>query len=395
MSSDASSQYLRPGTVVDGYEIQYELGRGAMAIVYLAKQLDLDRPVAFKVLSASLARDKDYVTRFFNEARAAAALSHPSIIQAYKAGITAEGLYYFCMEYVEGETLLDMINENQRVPILQSLTLMTEVAEALEYGWQRYKFTHGDIKPENIMVNMQGKAKLADFGLAKVEGHDYAGNDVMLTPLYAAPELIRSTGNKSDCRSDIYAFGATLYHAIAGTPPFPGNDAQEVLDRHVHENPEPLSNRYQPTPQLLSNLVDRMLIKDPNKRIQNWTEIVAGLRSVTATLTTPQKKKLTLNKSTDSRNRLHQKPQPPQKKGSLLYWIIAAFFTLLLIAMAIILKTSKSSSQKQQPAPLESKLEAAPIQEISLETQQQPPPETAQVAPPSKEIASEKMPWHP
>ena len=328
--------------VVDGYEIQYELGRGAMAIVYLAKQLDLNRPVAFKVLSATLARNKDYVTRFFNEARAAASLSHPSIIQAYKAGITADGLYYFCMEYVEGETLLDMINENERVPILQSLALMTEVAEALDYGWQRFKFTHGDIKPENIMVNMQGKAKLADFGLAKVEGHDYDGNDIMLTPLYAAPELIRSNGNKSDCRSDIYAFGATLYHAIAGTPPFPGTDAQEVLDRHVHENPEPLSNRYPQTPQLLSNLVDRMLVKAPNKRIQSWTEVLAGLRAATASLSAPQKKKLTLNKPADSRNRLPQKPTPPKKKNNLLYWIIALFFTIILIVMAIILKTSQS-----------------------------------------------------
>ncbi len=362
MSIDTSSQYLQPGTVVDGYEIQYELGRGAMAIVYLAKQLDLDRPVAFKVLSASLARDKDYVSRFFNEARAAASLSHPAIIQAYKAGNTAEGLYYFCMEYVEGETLLDMINENERVPILQSLALLTEVAEALDYGWQRYKFIHGDIKPENIMVNLQGQAKLADFGLAKVEGHDYAGNEVMLTPLYAAPELIRGNGRKGDCRSDIYAFGATLYHVIAGSPPFPGNDAQEVLDRHVHENPEPLNNRYPQTPQILSDLIDRMLVKDPTRRIQSWSEVLAGLRAVTAALSTPQKKKLVLNKPTDSRNRLPKKPPIPKKKGSLLYWIVAAFFTIVLIVMAIILKTSQTPSPKpqQQSPPLESQFEIAP-----------------------------------
>ncbi|MBQ9366784.1 MAG: hypothetical protein IJT83_03300, partial [Victivallales bacterium] len=113
---------------------------------------------------------------------------------------------------------------------------------------------------------------------------------------------------------------------------------------------EPLSNRFPQTPQLLSNLVDRMLVKDPKKRIQSWTEVLAGLRSASAALAAPQKKKLTLNKPTDARNRLPQKAAPPKKKGSLLYWIIAAFFTILLIVMAIILKTSQSKSVQSPPA---------------------------------------------
>ena len=101
---------LAPGTLLNGYRVEHELGRGAMAVVYLATQLDLMRPVALKVLSAEQAQDGDFVSRFLNEARSAAALSHPNIIQAIDAGVTPEGIYYFCMEYVEGETLLDMIH---------------------------------------------------------------------------------------------------------------------------------------------------------------------------------------------------------------------------------------------------------------------------------------------
>ena len=277
-STEQADLTLAAGTLVNGYRIERELGRGAMSVVYLAQQLDLQRPVALKVLAADLAADKEYVTRFFNEARAAAALSHPNIIQAYDAGVAEGDLYYFCMEFVEGETLLERIEREERLPLDESLKIAREIADALNFGYQRYKFTHGDIKPDNIMVNRQGQAKLADFGLAKVEGHDYDGSEVMLTPLYAPPELIRGERRPGDCRGDIYAFGATLYHIIAGSPPFPGTNAHSVMDRHLHENPEPLRLRYPKTPLGLSDLVSRMLAKDPERRPQNWEEVLNGLR---------------------------------------------------------------------------------------------------------------------
>ncbi len=277
-STEQANQTLAAGTLVNGYRLERELGRGAMSVVYLAQQLDLQRPVALKVLAADLAADKEFVTRFFNEARAAAALSHPNIIQAYDAGVTDGGIYYFCMEFVEGETLLQRIQREERLPLDESLKIAREVASALNFGYQRYKFTHGDIKPDNIMINRFGQAKLADFGLAKVEGHDYDGSEVMLTPLYAPPELIRGERRPGDCRGDIYAFGATLYHIIAGSPPFPGTNAQNVMDRHLHENPEPLRLRYPKVPLGLSDLVGRMLAKDPERRPQDWEEILTGLR---------------------------------------------------------------------------------------------------------------------
>ncbi len=277
-TTEQDNQTLPAGTMVNGYRVERELGRGAMSVVYLAQQLDLQRPVALKVLAAELAADKEFVRRFFNEARAAAALSHPHIIQAYDAGVAEGAIYYFCMEFVEGETLLQRIQREGRLPLEESLKLAMEVASALDFGYQRYKFTHGDIKPDNIMLNQFGQAKLADFGLAKVEGHDFDGSEVMLTPLYAPPELIRGERRPGDCRGDVYAFGATLYHLIAGSPPFPGSNAQEVMDRHLHENPEPLRLRYPKVPLGLSEFIGRMLAKAPERRPQSWQEVLAGLR---------------------------------------------------------------------------------------------------------------------
>lgn len=273
-------RHLASGTVINGYRIERELGRGAMAVVYLATQLDLERPVALKVLSTELAADAEFVARFFNEARAAASMSHPHIVQAYDAGIAEGGIYYFCMEFVDGETLLQRLNRQTRLDAQTCVAMALDIADALNFGWQRQKFTHGDIKPENIMINSHEQAKLADFGLAKVEGHDYDGTDIMLTPLYAPPELIRGERGKKDCRSDIYAFGATLYHAMAGTPPYPGTNAQAVLQRHLKEPLEPLRQRYPKAPQWFSDLIGRMLEKDPARRPQSWDEVIEGLKKV-------------------------------------------------------------------------------------------------------------------
>jgi serine/threonine protein kinase len=275
---------LMAGTVINGYRIERELGRGAMAVVYLATQLDLERPVALKVLSAELAADAEFVARFFNEARAAASMSHPHIVQAYDAGIAEGNIYYFCMEFVDGETLLQRLQRQKRLDAPACVAMALDIADALNFGWQRQKFTHGDIKPENIMINVHEQAKLADFGLAKVEGHDYDGTDIMLTPLYAPPELIRGERERKDCRSDIYAFGATLYHALAGTPPFPGDNAQAVLQRHLKEPLEPLRQRYPKAPQWFSDLVGRMLEKDPARRPQSWGEVIEGLKKIQRSL---------------------------------------------------------------------------------------------------------------
>ena len=374
-STEQANQTLAAGTLVNGYRIERELGRGAMSVVYLAQQLDLQRPVALKVLAADLAADKEYVTRFFNETRAAAALSHPNIIQAYDAGVAEGDLYYFCMEFVEGETLLERIEREERLPLDESLKIAREIADALNFGYQRYKFTHGDIKPDNIMINLQGQAKLADFGLAKVEGHDYDGSEVMLTPLYAPPELIRGERRPGDCRGDIYAFGATLYHIIAGSPPFPGTHAHSVMDRHLHENPEPLRLRYPKAPLGLSDLVSRMLAKDPERRPQDWEEVLAGLRQCQqylANLASSNggghvKKPFLIKPSAAAEGSAAIPPRPISLAGSVgkmrsLTWMLILIGLVCCLALAALAAVITKNKRKAAPPPVVIQLVPPPEQ---------------------------------
>jgi predicted Ser/Thr protein kinase len=264
---------LQPGQVIAGYRIERLLGRGAMGVVYLAEQTNLSRWVAFKVLYDENTRDGDFIERFLNEARAAAALFHPGIVQAYDAGCV-DGLYYFAMEYVSGRTLLSWINEYGRLTIDDSLRISADLAEVLAYGWDETQLIHGDIKPDNIMIDHRGRTKLMDFGLAMVSHTERTGGPIMLTPLYAAPELIRGE-TPGDIGTDIYAFGATLYHMLAGHPPFPGADAQDVMRRHLDSRPTPLHAFFPEIPTYISTFVDRLIRKDPAERFSSWHEVRA------------------------------------------------------------------------------------------------------------------------
>ena len=399
---------LVQGTVINGYRIEREIGRGAMAVVYLATQLDLGRPVAFKVLSSELSADTDFVTRFFNEARSAAALSHPNIIQAIDAGQTADGLYYFCMEYVDGETLLDILKRDGRIPAAKALEWFGQIADALNYGWELHKFTHGDIKPENIMINRQGQAKLADFGLARVDGHDYSGKVIMLTPLYAPPELIRGERFSEECRPDIYAFGASLYHALAGTPPFPGTDAQIVIQRHLTEELEPLSHRNMLIPKELSDFVAHMLVKDMAGRLNSWKTIMEGLKRLSG-LVAASKRPLAFSRSTAasggnargaSGGAARPKVSVPQKKGSGA-WIFLVVLILLLGILACVLVLFMSRKGKAGPKePLVYELgpdekTKAPGQSAKLHVVQPPQSETPAAVPPPAVVEPVKADENP
>ncbi|OGV64466.1 MAG: hypothetical protein A3K19_21290 [Lentisphaerae bacterium RIFOXYB12_FULL_65_16] len=269
---------LTPGSLVAGYRIERELGRGNMAVVYLATQMNLMRPVALKVLAPALASDEEYVCRFFNEARAAAALSHPNIIQVHDAGVSEDDIYFLSMEYVEGESLEQCLARERVMEVTRALSVGLDVAQALQYGWQARALTHGDIKPENIMISSAGMTKLADFGLAKVAGHEFAGKGAMLTPLYGAPEVIRGTHVAGDCRADIYSFGATLYHMLCGQPPFPGNDPETVMARQLSEPAQPVRERNPAVPAAVSDYVGCLLQKSPDARPGSWAEVAGRLK---------------------------------------------------------------------------------------------------------------------
>lgn len=276
--SHLDAENLVVGTEVAGYEIQGELGRGSMAVVYRAIQKNLDRPVAFKVLTRKLASNEEFVGRFFNEARAAASLTHPNIVQAYDAGIVDDNIYYFAMELVKGETLLDRIERKDKISLEDGLGIALHIASVLAYGWDHQQLTHGDIKPENIMLNQHGQAKLADFGLAKVVGHDYDGDGVMLTPHYGAPELIRGRNGEQLYSADIYSFGATLYHMFAGNPTFLEDDPQKVMKLHLYDDVKPLHKVQPAIPVPLSKFIGKMLEKHAEDRPESWDEVVEKLQ---------------------------------------------------------------------------------------------------------------------
>lgn len=266
---------LATGTIVSGFQIVDEIGRGGMGIVYKAKQLNLERYVALKILSDELSMDLDFVDRFFSEARAAASLSHPNIVQAFDAGATAEGIYYLAMELIEGETLDRRISREGRLEAEAALSIAEKIVDALNHAWERQKLCHGDIKPDNIILNSSGGAKLADLGLAKSlhEDVEHHHHELMVTPFYAPPELINREVPHINTKSDMYSFGATLYHMLAGTPPFRHQDMDEILRMHVQETPEPLCKKVPEIKKPLSNLVDKLLSKNPEDRPESWEEL--------------------------------------------------------------------------------------------------------------------------
>ena len=261
------------GTVLAGYRIESELGRGNNGVVYLARQESLDREVAFKVLLPELAAEPGYVTSFLREARLAARLDHQNIVQAYDAGPTPEGYYYFAMELVIGPSL-EEIRRNFPETLTFDLIfrLSVELADALEYAWSVHHMTHGDIKPGNLLISREtGRLKLADLGLARVSGSRNS-DDIMATPLYAAPEVIRGEKKEFGVKSDLYSFGIMLYELLCGTPPFIGNP-EKVLEQHLYSTPQPLLTRNPDLDPQLAAFVERLMEKDPEKRPESWREV--------------------------------------------------------------------------------------------------------------------------
>ena len=162
-----------------------------MGEVYLARQLSLDRPVALKVLQAKFLNDKEYVESFFREARAAGRISHPNVVQAYAVG-EENGIFYFAMEYIRGKTMKEILKQEKTIEFRKAAKIIREVASALECAWRDEKLVHQDIKPDNIMLDANGFAKLADLGLARVAGINdkeaCEGDEVLGTPQYISPE---------------------------------------------------------------------------------------------------------------------------------------------------------------------------------------------------------------
>jgi len=266
------------GQTLGGYEIIRKLGEGGMGAVYEARQLSLDRSVALKILPPALARNKEFVKRFVREAHAVARLNHANIIQIFDVS-RAEGIYFFAMEFVRGETLDRPIKRSGKMDCTTAVGYIIQAARGLEYA-HRKGIIHRDIKPENIMINEEGIAKVADLGLAKqLEQEDHSmtlSGVAMGTPYYMAPEQ-GADAKHVDARADIYSLGCSLYHMVTGRLPHEGGSAYEIITKHLEE---PIALPHVIDPHIseeVSGIIKRMLAKKPEDRYQNMGELIADL----------------------------------------------------------------------------------------------------------------------
>lgn len=261
------------------YEILTELGRGGMATVYLAHDIQLDRKVALKVMLPALLEGDDMIERFRLEARTAAALSHPHIIPIY-AVRAAEQLVYFVMKFVAGRPLDAILKELGQLPVPMVQSIISKVGEALGYA-HRHGVVHRDIKPANLMIDIEGLPVVTDFGIAKVaDTRGLTMTGVMIgTPTYMSPE--QCSAGEITGASDQYSLGIVAYQMLSGRVPFEGDTIVGLLYKHVHEPPPPLLSVRPDCPPALAAAVMRMLAKDPAQRFPNMESAVAAIGSVT------------------------------------------------------------------------------------------------------------------
>lgn len=257
------------------------MGMGGMGGVYYARDEQLGRFVAIKVMLQSLGDDPAFIETFRREAQAVAKLNHPNIAQIYSFG-QEKGQPYIVMELVSGERVDAMMETGGGIPPALTMRIGLEIAQGLSAA-DEAGLVHGDIKPENILLDTKGNAKLVDFGLATV-AHQAAGEGIWGTPYYIAPEKIRR--QKVDARSDIYSLGATLYHMLTGKPPFEGRTPVEVVKIRL-EVPPPDPCKIKPKlPEIISTTITRMLAVERNERYPNYLSLISDLRKAVQELGT-------------------------------------------------------------------------------------------------------------
>jgi eukaryotic-like serine/threonine-protein kinase len=268
---------------IPGYQIIGKLGKGAMAVVYKAKQVSLDRVVAIKILPKRFSENQEYVTRFYKEGKAAAKLNHNNIVQAIDVG-EAGGYHYFVMEYVEGKTLYEDLAAGRVFSEAESLEIVIQVAKALKHAHDN-GLIHRDVKPKNIMINKEGVVKLADMGLARetsdIEAAQSEAGKAYGTPYYISPEQIRGDVD-IDGRADIYGLGATFYHMVTGRVPFMADDPSDVMRKHLREELVPPDHINTALSNGVSEVIEVMMAKRREDRYNNVEELLTDLEAVQA-----------------------------------------------------------------------------------------------------------------
>lgn len=271
------------GALLGQYEILREVGRGGMGIVYLARDLKLDRLIAIKTLPATLASDQVIRARFLREARTAAGLSHPSIVPVHRAD-EIDGHVFFVMGFVDGAPLSQLVREGGPLTPRTAIAILHDVAQALGYA-HAMGVVHRDIKAENILIEREtGRALVTDFGIARLaEAAPLTATGTVLgTVHYMSPEQV--AGDAVDPRSDIYSLGVVAFYALSGRFPFESPTASAVLVAHVTRQAPPLASIAPTVPSALARLVDRCLMKDPVSRFHSCVEFIEELERIESRL---------------------------------------------------------------------------------------------------------------
>ena len=269
------SNSITIGQTFGNYQLERELGQGGMGIVYLAKDSGLNRHVALKILRSDLGEDPSFSTKFLEEVEVTASLAHPNIIRVFTLG-DQDGRLYLVMEHLDQPSLEDSMQTRGKIPEKEVLEIGMGIASALQFAHEETGLIHRDIKPGNILFGRENIPKLADFGLAAGARSALGQQDeIWGTPYYVSPE--RLLREPEDIRSDIYSLGATLYHALAGRPPFDADTAEEVAKRHISDRPPPLRSLCPEAQEQTVFTLDKCLAKKKDNRWLDYRELINQL----------------------------------------------------------------------------------------------------------------------
>ena len=342
----------------DRYEIIKSIGEGGMANVYLAKDNILDRKVAIKVLRGDLAADDKFIRRFQREALSVSNLSHPNIVEIYDVG-EEDGQHYIVMEYIEGKTLKQLLKKREFLTLPEVLDIMIQLTDGISHAHESY-IIHRDIKPQNIMIEDDGKIKITDFGIAMALNATQLTqtNSVMGSVHYLPPE--QATGQNATIKSDIYSLGILMYELITGTVPFKGDNAVEIALKHMKDKIPSIRKQDPTIPQSVENILLKAAAKNPRNRYDSAKEMHDDLVNCLneehkndkkivfeypendidsnsplisqKTTTKPKKEIETPNENNnDDFEEIYEEP----KKRNALLIILTSFFLLLLISLGI------------------------------------------------------------
>jgi serine/threonine-protein kinase len=339
-------------TIAGRYEVEELVGHGGMSSVYKARDTLLERHVALKILHEQYSTDEEFVERFKREARSVAQLQHPNIVTVIDRG-DEDGRQFIVFEYVDGENLKEHVVHKGRLDVPEALEIALEVARGLAFAHEQ-GLIHRDVKPQNILLNGDGRAKVTDFGIARtidVDGMTQTGT-VLGTSNYIAPE--QASGQRVDAHSDVYALGVVLYELLAGDVPFPGESFVVVAMKHMHEPAPNLLDVRDDVPLRVAAAVDRALEKDPEQRFPTMDAFAAELQACLA--------ELDRGEESDATMVIPSQARTPKPHRTMSRWpVVIAVLALLAIAAIVIALVAIPETNSGSSPPASTRVELTGI----------------------------------